>query len=116
MPTRPSTPCLASGCPNPAVRGGRCEEHAKQYRAQSDQARPSAAERGYDAKWRRVRAQFLRHHPECAVCGAEATVVDHVVPLSQGGTHEWANLQPLCVACHNRKTATVDGGGKNNLT
>ena len=115
MPTHPSTPCLASGCPNPAVRGGRCEKHAQKYRQQSDQARPSAAERGYDAKWRRVRAQFLRKHPECGVCGAEATVVDHVLPLSQGGTNEWANLQPLCVRCHNRKTAVVDGGGKRNV-
>ncbi len=108
MPSLPSCPCSVPGCPNVAIRGGRCAEHARQYRHQAEQRRPSAATRGYDAKWRRIRASFLRHHPYCAICGAEATVVDHVLPLSQGGTHEWANLQPLCVSCHNRKTAVLD--------
>lgn len=39
-----------------------------------------------------------------------ATVVDHIKPLARGGTHDKGNLQALCVTCHNRKTATLDGG------
>jgi 5-methylcytosine-specific restriction protein A len=33
-------------------------------------------------------------------------VADHVLPLKDGGARfDWANLQALCVSCHNRKTA-----------
>lgn len=74
--------------------------------------RESAAARGYDRKWRFVRAKFLRAHPNCA-CGAAATDVDHVLPLASGGTHAWSNLRALCRPCHSRKTATVDGGFGN---
>jgi 5-methylcytosine-specific restriction protein A len=36
-----------------------------------------------------------------------ARVVDHVVPIKDGGARlDWANLESLCVPCHNRKTAT----------
>jgi len=31
--------------------------------------------------------------------------LDHIVPLIDGGTHERANLQTLCVPCHRKKTA-----------
>jgi 5-methylcytosine-specific restriction enzyme A len=38
-------------------------------------------------------------------------VVDHVVPLKDGGARfDRANLQPLCVSCHNRKTARETAG------
>ena len=54
---------------------------------------------------------FLRKHVYCEMCGADATDVDHIVPLTQGGGNEWTNLQALCKSCHSRKTATQDGGG-----
>lgn len=65
---------------------------------------------------------MLAEHPLCAdPFGAHAaehriepaTQVDHVVPLSAGGTHRPDNLQCLCVACHSRKTASEDGGFGN---
>ncbi|WP_366141808.1 HNH endonuclease signature motif containing protein, partial [Propionivibrio sp.] len=37
-----------------------------------------------------------------------ATDVDHIVPIRRGGTNKHENLQPLCHACHSRKTATQD--------
>jgi 5-methylcytosine-specific restriction protein A len=46
----------------------------------------------------------LRAQPACAVCGAPATDVDHVVPRRLGGRDALDNLQPLCHACHSRKT------------
>lgn len=100
-------PCRAAGCPQRAVRRGRCATHQV---VRSDD-RPSAAARGYDRKWRRIRAQYLRKHPRCVVCGADATEVDHVVSLARGGTHQWSNLQAMCKPCHTRKTNAVDGGG-----
>jgi 5-methylcytosine-specific restriction endonuclease McrA len=40
---------------------------------------------------------------------------DHVIPVSQGGGHQLANLAMLCAGpasctCHERKTATEGGG------
>jgi 5-methylcytosine-specific restriction protein A len=72
-------------------------------------ARGSAASRGYDARWRRLRLMFLREHPLCALCGAPATEVDHIIPIRLGGSNDAANLQALCKSCHSAKTAREDG-------
>lgn len=47
----------------------------------------------------------------CVRCTAEgrvraATVVDHRVPLWQGGSNEPSNLDPLCDECHSIKSAS----------
>jgi 5-methylcytosine-specific restriction protein A len=77
------------------------------------------ARRGFDEElgfytsslWRAVRAAFLREHPLCLACERRgrlvpAVVVDHAKPLKAGGARlDPANLQSLCVSCHNRKTA-----------
>jgi hypothetical protein len=43
---------------------------------------------------------------ECAYCGATDDLsVDHIIPLSKGGTSEEANLQCLCLLCNIRKGA-----------
>jgi 5-methylcytosine-specific restriction endonuclease McrA len=39
----------------------------------------------------------------CWICGAEATEIDHVKPLSKGGAHCLANLRPICPLCNQRK-------------
>lgn len=74
--------------------------------------RPNATDRGYNAHWRRTRAAFLRDNPLCVHCLAagrvtEATVADHLDnegPLGPRG-HDHANLQALCKAHHDSKTA-----------
>ena len=58
-----------------------------------------------------MRATFLHAHPVCGVCAARgrfvaAVVVDHVLPLKDGGARfDAAGLQSLCISCHNSKTA-----------
>ena len=104
MPSKPLRPCRVAGCPRPAVLGSRCHKHARQLKREYDADRPNAAQRGYDVKWRRIRAQFLRHHPLCVECGAPATDVDHIVPIAEGGSHKWENLQALCHRHHSGKT------------
>jgi 5-methylcytosine-specific restriction enzyme A len=36
--------------------------------------------------------------------------VDHVVPLSEGGSNDPANLQTICTPCHESKTQTERSG------
>ena len=60
----------------------------------------------------------LADSPLCAdpfgVHGGQAVPavdVDHVVPKAMGGGDEFANLQPLCKACHAHKTLNERRGG-----
>lgn len=60
---------------------------------------------------------FLREHPTCIACEkagrlTSAQVCDHITPHKGDQTLFWdqANHQPLCVRCHNAKTAREDGG------
>jgi 5-methylcytosine-specific restriction endonuclease McrA len=40
----------------------------------------------------------------CLACGRVAKLtVDHVVPVSRGGSDDISNLQPLCGPCNSRK-------------
>ena len=108
MPFALRSLCSTPGCPRRSLGHGKCADHERQRRAAYDQARGSAAERGYDAAWQQRRSRYLRTHHHCAMCGQMATHVDHILPLAMGGTHDDANLQPLCASCHSRKTATID--------
>lgn len=39
----------------------------------------------------------------CLCCGAPDITVDHIVPVSRGGTHTADNVQPLCFSCNSSK-------------
>lgn len=39
----------------------------------------------------------------CAYCGDEATCVDHILPVSRGGTRDRSNLAPACKRCNDEK-------------
>ena len=82
MPRTPKRPCRYPGCPNLCDSGVYCRKHSE-YSA--DRMRGSAAERGYDGKWRAARDRYLRRNPLCAECLKAgiikpATVVDHIIP------------------------------------
>lgn len=110
MPKKPKKPCGFPGCP--ALTDNKyCDEHAKFYVNE----RASAAERGYDGRWRKARARFLKVNPLCVSCQLEnklvkATVVDHVIPHRGDEKLFWdeSNWQALCKKCHDRKTRTKD--------
>lgn len=113
MPARPLRPCSYPGC-NQLVTSGRCEKHMRQDRQRIDKQRGTAAQRGYNSRWRRYREQYLREYPLCAECEkpTPATVVDHIIPHKGNKQLFWDpdNHQPLCKSCHDRKTALEDGG------
>lgn len=62
-------------------------------------------------EWLHARKQHLNQHPFCAEClkagkRTRATMVDHIVPIKQGGERfAPSNLQSLCWSCHSRKSA-----------
>lgn len=124
MAIAPPRPCRVPGCPALVKGGGYCDTHAARApNRMADLHRGSAASRGYDAHWVRIRAQFLRMHPLCgdaidpdalnvdgaSRCRSEgrvtaAQVVDHVVALRDNGTNAHANLRALCKRCHDART------------
>jgi 5-methylcytosine-specific restriction endonuclease McrA len=42
------------------------------------------------------RAVLRRDGGRCAYCSAAADTVDHVIPKSRGGRHDWANVVASC--------------------
>ena len=114
MPWRPRSACLVVGCQTPSVRQGRCLAHAQQL----ERTRESATARGYtQPEWRARRDYVLQREPLCRTCKTLGRVtlaheVDHIVPRTRGGTDDDDNLQPLCKACHSRKTAQEFGLGQ----
>jgi 5-methylcytosine-specific restriction endonuclease McrA len=50
---------------------------------------------------------FLRDNHFCQYCyqkfSEKKLTIDHVIPLSKGGRHEWTNVVTACSVCNNRK-------------
>jgi 5-methylcytosine-specific restriction endonuclease McrA len=48
-----------------------------------------------------------RDNHQCQYCGRSVNMstgtVDHVVPVSRGGRHEWTNVAAACWKCNNKK-------------
>ena len=81
--------------------------------------RPSSTQRGYGARWQKVRKAYLLAHPIAVDWFREhgkvlhaAEVVDHIVPHRGDMKLFWdaANWQGLTKHDHDRKTALEDGG------
>jgi 5-methylcytosine-specific restriction protein A len=66
--------------------------------------------------WRRKREQILlrdQYLCQCEQCGGKrllADEIDHIVPLSQGGTDDLSNLRAINKDCHKAKTAREASG------
>ena len=81
-------------------------QHFNNRRARKQQAGGSFTSK----EWRKLCA---RYNFTCLCCGKRepkiSLTVDHVVPLSKGGTNFIDNIQPLCISCNTSKgTRAID--------
>ena len=49
------------------------------------------------------RAIFARDGNRCAYCHGPAETIDHVMPRSRGGGHQWDNVVAACARCNHSK-------------
>jgi len=93
---------------------GFCDVHRRDaFKIQKQAVTEDYKERNrfYQRKaWKSIRLLQLQIEPLCRHCRLNgkliaASVVDHVVPITDGGAElDQANLQSLCKECHNAKT------------
>lgn len=54
-------------------------------------------------EWRDLKAKYSH---QCAWCKKKGKLtIDHIVPISKGGTNWISNIQPLCLSCNSKKGA-----------
>ena len=61
-----------------------------------------------DTEYRRNRNLIRKAQRNCVWCGTEGNnanklQVDHIIPVSKGGSHNMANLRVLCANCHKKR-------------
>lgn len=54
-----------------------------------------------------------RDGAKCKLCGRQDTLtIDHIIPLSKGGSNNQKNLQILCEGCNKKKGKKIDENAK----
>ena len=101
-------PCMVGGCPEDAVPGrGKCRTHGP--------SQPTAGSRGYDYGHQQLRKVAINTMPHvCGLCHLpilphQAIHLDHIIPLSMGGTRTRENTQLAHEGCN------ISKGGSNRL-
>lgn len=92
-------PTITSPCPA-------CTPSRPRYLYPRANHTKSAAARGYDHHWRKLRDRALKRQPWCAHCGTtEDLTGDHHVPLREDPTRRLdpTNVVILCRTCNSRK-------------
>jgi 5-methylcytosine-specific restriction endonuclease McrA len=82
-------------------------EKERAWRRKKDAARRGNGGEFNEADW----VVLLNEYGgKCLSCGdIDDLTLDHVIPLSGGGKHEYSNAQPLCRSCNSKKgTKTID--------
>jgi 5-methylcytosine-specific restriction endonuclease McrA len=56
---------------------------------------------------KQLRARIDYYGGRCWMCGDLADTIDHVIPISRGGSNWPANQRPACVSCNSSKQAKL---------
>lgn len=112
MPRSAPKPCKHTGCGVLVLDGTmRCASHKTVPGSFSDRRRGSRHERGYGTEWDKIRKRILQRDAGlCQTClrkgyTTTARIVDHIKAKAEGGTDDEANLEVICQADHDLKTA-----------
>lgn len=106
-------PCTHPGC-GVLTSTGRCEAHPrKAWTKQQGVVKRTLVGRALQAK----RAEFAGRDPFCAKHRergllVKGCILDHKVPLEEGGTDDDDNLQWICRECSDTKTSTEARRGR----
>jgi 5-methylcytosine-specific restriction endonuclease McrA len=106
MPRAPQK-CIEAGCRKAATKKGRCDTCYQPWAQQSprNRDRPSNAA----ALIRRVRR---RDRDTCYECGAHGPLVDHKIPVAEGGSWSLENMACICDPCHHSKSREEAARGR----
>ena len=112
MPMRPPHICR---CGHKVAHGQRCACVRKRA-AESDKARPTSRQRGYDTAYQHAAAAFLKTHPTCT-CGQPAVLVRHRISirLRPDLRMDRSNWLPGCRSCNAKdvhRERREAGGGR----
>jgi 5-methylcytosine-specific restriction protein A len=116
MPRSAPTPCRQGGCSALVDKPGFCDKHRREaFKIQKQTVTDDYKERNrfyQRVAWKSVRTLQLQLEPLCRECRklgklVAATVVDHIIPIANGGAElDLDNLQSLCRSHHEAKTRT----------
>jgi 5-methylcytosine-specific restriction endonuclease McrA len=91
------------------VRAEKAKKRQRSHKIQVLHNRRRARQKGATGaftreEWTELKAQY---GGRCAYCGLPTSrlTVDHVVPLSRGGSNYITNIRPACKPCNSRKSA-----------
>jgi 5-methylcytosine-specific restriction enzyme A len=99
-------PCIVCGALYSV--NAECPKHPRREAWRQEK---TASERGYDHAWAKGRRAKLNLEPDCQLCGAPATEVDHIRPLRPrdggppGARLAPDNLMSVCGPTHRAKHA-----------
>ncbi|WP_431911748.1 HNH endonuclease [Nonomuraea jabiensis] len=99
--------CLTAGCRKPATKKGKCDEHHVPWEHTSPRNRSRPANAAT-----LVRRARRRDRERCYLCGGPGRIVDHVIPVAEGGTWDLSNLACICDACHALKSQGESARGR----
>lgn len=87
--------------------------HSENYK------RLNSNQRGYNARWKKARATYLKSHPLCVMCDKcgyvkAAFIVDHIIPHKGNQELFWdkSNWQSLCKHCHDSVKQRIEKTGE----
>jgi 5-methylcytosine-specific restriction endonuclease McrA len=90
----------------------RQSSHDREQTRRVHAATPMTTQRS-QRPWSRIRNLILDHNTtgRCHIngphCTTWATTVDHIIPITDGGTDHPANLRPACAACNQAGGARI---------